>query len=64
LEKHDVNASLKVKLKCLVFIPVIYQTYSDIKSFVWEYVFCVFNKLSAKLVDPGNIWRVTLFLKY
>ena len=36
LETHDVDASLKDKLKCLVFIPVISRTYCDPKSFAWE----------------------------
>jgi len=36
LETHDVDESLKVKLKCLVFIPVISRTYCDPKSFAWE----------------------------
>jgi len=27
LETHDVGASLKEKLKCLIFIPIISQTY-------------------------------------
>jgi hypothetical protein len=36
LETHDVDASLKDKLKCLVFIPVISHTYCDPKSFAWE----------------------------
>jgi hypothetical protein len=35
--KHDVNASLKENLKCLVFIPVISSTYCDPKSFEREY---------------------------
>jgi TolB-like protein/Tfp pilus assembly protein PilF len=39
LETHDVDASLKEKLKCLVFIPVISRTYCDPKSFAWEYEF-------------------------
>jgi hypothetical protein len=33
LETHDVDASLKEKLICLVFIPIISQTYCDPKSF-------------------------------
>ena len=33
LETHDVDASLKEKLKCLIFIPVISRTYCDPKSF-------------------------------
>ena len=36
LETHDVDASLKSKLKCLVFIPIISRTYCDPKSFAWE----------------------------
>src|SRR5665647_1583112 len=45
LETHDVNASLKGKLKCLIFIPVISQTYCDPHSFAWQQEFCAFNKL-------------------
>jgi hypothetical protein len=36
LETHDVNASLKEKLKWLVFIPIISQTYCDPQSFAWQ----------------------------
>ena len=32
LETHDVDESLKQKLKCLIFIPIISQTYCDPKS--------------------------------
>jgi TolB-like protein/Tfp pilus assembly protein PilF len=42
LETHDVNASLKNKLKCLVFIPIISRTYCDPRSFAWENEFKVF----------------------
>ena len=48
LETHDVGASLKEKLKCLVFIPVISQTYCDSKSFAWQYEFCAFNKMAKE----------------
>jgi hypothetical protein len=37
LETHDVDASLKKKLKSLVFIPIISQTYCDSKSFAWQH---------------------------
>jgi TolB-like protein len=50
LETHDVNASLKDKLKCLVFIPIISQTYCDPQSFAWQHEFCAFNKLAKE--DP------------
>ena len=42
LETHDVDASLKEKLKCLIFIPVISRTYCDSNSFAWEHEFKAF----------------------
>ena len=48
LETHDVDASLKDKLKCLVFIPIISQTYCDSKSFAWQHEFVEFNKLAKE----------------
>jgi serine/threonine-protein kinase len=48
LETHDVNASLKEKLKCLVFIPIISRTYCDPKSFAWEHEFVAFNKMAKE----------------
>ena len=41
-DAHDVNESLKEKLKCLIFIPIISRTYCDPKSFAWEHEFKVF----------------------
>jgi tetratricopeptide (TPR) repeat protein len=48
LETHDVDASLKGKLKCLVFIPVISRTYCDPKSFAWEHEFKAFVELASQ----------------
>ncbi|MCJ7449408.1 MAG: hypothetical protein MUO72_17165 [Bacteroidales bacterium] len=42
LETHDVDASIKDKLKCLIFIPIISRTYCDSKSFAWENEFKAF----------------------
>ncbi len=42
LETHDVDSSLKDKLKCLVFISIISRTYCDPKSFAWEHEFKTF----------------------
>ena len=42
LETHDVYASLKEKLKCLIFIPIISRTYCDPESFAWEHEFKAF----------------------
>ena len=48
LETHDVGESLKEKLKCLIFIPIISRTYCDPKSFAWENEFKAFVKLSSQ----------------
>ena len=46
LETHDVDSSLKDKLKCLIFIPVISQTYCDPKCFAWKNEFLAFKELA------------------
>jgi TolB-like protein len=48
LETHDVDASLKDKLKCLVFIPIISRIYCDPKSFAWEHEFKAFVELASQ----------------
>ncbi len=48
LDTHDVDASLKEKLKCLIFIPVISRTYGDPKSFAWEHEFKAFIEQASK----------------
>jgi len=50
LETHNVDKTLEGKLKCLIFIPIISQTYCDTKSFAWQHEFCAFNKLAKE--DP------------
>jgi serine/threonine-protein kinase len=50
LETHSVDKSLEGKLKCLVFITIISQTYCDSKCFAWQHEFCAFNKLVKE--DP------------
>ncbi len=48
LETHDVDASLKEKLKCLIFIPIISRTYCDPKSFAWEHEFKAFIEQASQ----------------
>ncbi len=48
LEIHHVDKSLEGKLRCLVFIPIVSQTYCDTKSFAWQHEFCAFNKISSE----------------
>jgi len=53
LETHDVDGSLKDKLKCLIFIPIISRTYCDTKSFAWNNEFLEFLKIAA--ADPCGL---------
>lgn len=46
LESHQVGASLEKKLKCLVFIPIVSQTYCDTNCFAWEHEFLPFKKMA------------------
>lgn len=47
LETHSVERSISEKLNCLIFIPIISQTYCDKKSYAWNREFCEFNKIVA-----------------
>lgn len=47
LATHDVNDSLKDKLKALIFIPIISHTYCDPKSFAWNNEFLAFKKIAS-----------------
>jgi TolB-like protein len=48
LETHNVDKSLKGKLKCLILIPVISQTYCDPNCFAWKYEFLAFNRMAKE----------------
>jgi TolB-like protein len=48
LETYDVDKSLEGKLRSLIFIPIISQTYCDPRSFAWKHEFCAFNKMSKE----------------
>jgi tetratricopeptide (TPR) repeat protein len=45
-ETHNVDKSLEGKLKCLIFIPILSQTYCDPNSYAWQYEFLVFLKMA------------------
>lgn len=70
LDTDIVSKSLEGKLKCLIFIPIISQTYCDPLSFAWQHEFCTFNKLSGqdkfgkdiKLIN-GNVTSRMLAVK-
>ncbi len=48
LGTHDVDDSLKEKLKCLVFIPVLSRTYCDKRSFAWVNELEAFVKMASE----------------
>lgn len=48
LETHQVDESLKHKLRCVIFIPIVSQTYCDTASFAWQHEFLVFNRQAAQ----------------
>src|SRR3989339_10709 len=41
-ETHNVGKSLEGKLNCLIFIPILSQTYCDPNSYAWQYEFMPF----------------------
>lgn len=66
LETHDVDGSLKEKVKCLVFIPIVSQTYCDPNSFAWQKEFLAFTDfaksdefgLDIKLTNGNVVKRI------
>jgi len=50
LETHEVGDSLKEKLKCLIFIPILSRTYCDPNSFAWQHECKAFIEMA--LSDP------------
>jgi hypothetical protein len=49
-ENYDVDDSLKEKIRCAVFIPIISRTYCDPKSFAWKKEFLAFRDFAS--ADP------------
>ena len=48
LETYNIDKSIEGKLKCLIFIPIVSQTYCDTKSFAWTNEFCAFNRIAKE----------------
>jgi len=58
-ESHDVDHSLVKKMKALIFIPIISQTYCDRESFAWKGEFMYFKQQAINdqfglLIDLPN----------
>jgi adenylate cyclase len=45
LETHNVDKSLSTKLRSLIFIPVLSQTFCDPGCYAWQHEFLEFNRL-------------------
>lgn len=52
-ETHDVDDSLREKVRCLVFIPIISHTYCDPTCFAWQKEFLTFKKIASE--DPVGL---------
>ncbi len=48
LQHHEVDDSLKEKLRCLILIPIVSQTYCDPKAFAWQHELLVFIRLASE----------------
>ncbi len=48
LQHHEVDDSLREKLRCLIFIPIVSQTYCDPKAFAWQHELLAFIKLASE----------------
>ena len=47
-ETHHVAKSLEAKLRCVIFIPILSQTYCDPTSYAWQFELLPFNKMAAE----------------
>jgi len=47
LESHHVDHTISSKIKALIFIPIVSQTYCDTKSFAWTNEFLLFSKAAT-----------------
>jgi TolB-like protein/Tfp pilus assembly protein PilF len=47
-ETHNVDKSLEGKLSCLIFIPILSQTYCDPNSYAWQYEFLAFLRMAEQ----------------
>lgn len=52
-ENHDVDDSLKDKIRCAVFIPIVSRTYCDPHSFAWTKEFLAFRDFAT--TDAGGL---------
>jgi hypothetical protein len=47
-ESHNVDHTIATKIRAMIFIPIISQTYCDTNSFAWNQEFLLFNKAATE----------------
>ena len=55
LANHQVDQSLSRKLKCLIFVPIISQTYCDPNSYAWQQELLTFIERAKTDVYGSNV---------
>ena len=53
IESHQVDHTIISKIKALIFIPIVSQTYCDTKGYAWNNEFLLFNKTCF----GGSVWK-------
>jgi hypothetical protein len=48
MESHNVDHTISAKIKALIFIPIVSQTYCEPKGFAWNNEFMLFNKVACE----------------
>jgi hypothetical protein len=48
MESHHVDHTISSKIKALIFIPIVSQTYCDQKGYAWNNEFMLFNKTASE----------------
>jgi hypothetical protein len=48
MESHNVDHTIASKIKALIFIPIVSQTYCDTSCFAWNQEFLLFNKAASE----------------
>jgi hypothetical protein len=48
MESHHVDDTISSKIKALIFIPIVSQTYCDTKGYAWNKEFMLFNQTASE----------------
>jgi len=54
MESHLVDHTIAAKIRAMIFMPIISQTYCDTSSFAWNQEFLMFNKTAQRTGMEGR----------